>query len=145
MEVTKENEQPVDSWPELSAFAAAMRARLEEKAPEWEKKWKFAAPDQLLEVLNGHVYWLEEGVYHCDAAGIRKKAVDVANLAMMMFDVATAMTAREVSSDTNSQEPKVRTCRVCGCTDADCSGCIERTGEPCRWVEEDLCSACLNA
>ena len=36
----------------------------------------------------------------------------------------------------------VRTCRVCGCTDGDCRGCIERTGAPCHWVEEDLCSAC---
>ena len=36
----------------------------------------------------------------------------------------------------------VQTCRVCGCTDDDCSGCIERTGEPCYWVDEDLCSAC---
>lgn len=35
-----------------------------------------------------------------------------------------------------------RTCRVCGCTDADCSGCILRTGKPCTWVAEDLCSAC---
>lgn len=34
------------------------------------------------------------------------------------------------------------TCRVCGCTDEDCSQCIEKTGEPCRWVEADLCSAC---
>lgn len=33
-------------------------------------------------------------------------------------------------------------CRECGCTDWDCSGCVERTGEPCYWVEEDLCSAC---
>ena len=39
-------------------------------------------------------------------------------------------------------------CRVCGCTDDDCSGCIERTGEPCRWLESGaadgagLCSAC---
>lgn len=38
---------------------------------------------------------------------------------------------------------KVRTCRVCGCTDADCSGCVERTGEPCHWVGADLCSACV--
>jgi hypothetical protein len=37
---------------------------------------------------------------------------------------------------------EVRRCRVCGCTDDDCSGCIERTGKPCYWVEEDLCSAC---
>lgn len=35
-----------------------------------------------------------------------------------------------------------RKCRVCGCTDDDCSQCIEKTGEPCSWVEEDLCSAC---
>ena len=35
-----------------------------------------------------------------------------------------------------------RTCRICGCTDEDCSQCIERTGQPCSWVEEDLCSAC---
>lgn len=33
-------------------------------------------------------------------------------------------------------------CRVCGCTEDDCSGCIARTGSPCWWVEEDLCSAC---
>ena len=33
-------------------------------------------------------------------------------------------------------------CRVCGCHDLDCSGCIERTGEPCSWIEDDLCSAC---
>jgi hypothetical protein len=33
-------------------------------------------------------------------------------------------------------------CRVCGCTDTDCRQCIEKTGEPCCWVESDLCSAC---
>lgn len=35
-----------------------------------------------------------------------------------------------------------RACRVCGCTDSDCSGCIERTGRRCHWVAWDLCSAC---
>ena len=35
-------------------------------------------------------------------------------------------------------------CRQCGCTDIDCSGCIKRTGEPCHWVERDLCSACAD-
>jgi DnaJ-class molecular chaperone len=34
-------------------------------------------------------------------------------------------------------------CRVCGCTDDDCSGCVERTGEPCYWAEPNLCSACV--
>jgi hypothetical protein len=37
----------------------------------------------------------------------------------------------------------VQTCRICGCTDDDCQGCIDRTGQPCTWVEEDLCSACI--
>jgi hypothetical protein len=36
----------------------------------------------------------------------------------------------------------VRRCRICGCTDDDCHQCIEKTGEPCYWVEFDLCSAC---
>lgn len=36
-----------------------------------------------------------------------------------------------------------RTCRLCGCTDADCSQCIARTGSPCHWAEADLCSACV--
>jgi hypothetical protein len=39
----------------------------------------------------------------------------------------------------------MRTCRVCGCTDEDCSVCIQRTGFACSWVEYDLCSACLTA
>jgi hypothetical protein len=33
-------------------------------------------------------------------------------------------------------------CRVCKCTNFDCSQCIEKTGRACRWVESDLCSAC---
>jgi PRTRC genetic system protein E len=36
----------------------------------------------------------------------------------------------------------VRKCRICGCTDGDCSQCIEKTGQPCHWIAEDLCSAC---
>jgi hypothetical protein len=36
-----------------------------------------------------------------------------------------------------------RSCRVCGCTDRDCRQCVEKTGSPCHWVSEDLCSACV--
>lgn len=35
-----------------------------------------------------------------------------------------------------------RTCRVCRCTEDDCSQCVEKTGEPCYWVAPGLCSAC---
>lgn len=37
---------------------------------------------------------------------------------------------------------EARTCRVCGCTQDDCSQCVEAPGEPCHWVEDDLCSRC---
>ncbi len=36
------------------------------------------------------------------------------------------------------------TCSICGCTDNDCTECIERTGKPCSWITPILCSACLN-
>jgi phospholipid N-methyltransferase len=35
-------------------------------------------------------------------------------------------------------------CRVCGCTEEDCRVCIVRSGGPCHWVEDDLCSACTD-
>lgn len=38
-----------------------------------------------------------------------------------------------------------RRCRICRCTDLDCSKCIERTGVPYYWIEDDLCSACFFA
>ena len=38
--------------------------------------------------------------------------------------------------------PHARSCRACGCTDADCTGCVERSEQPCYWVGPDLCSAC---
>jgi hypothetical protein len=41
-----------------------------------------------------------------------------------------------------NKKKKVRTCRVCGCTDDNCQQCIEKTGQACHWVEKDLCSAC---
>lgn len=40
-------------------------------------------------------------------------------------------------------------CRICGCTEEDCSQCIDATGEPCTWVPElanddgPLCSSCV--
>jgi hypothetical protein len=37
------------------------------------------------------------------------------------------------------------TCMICECTEDDCRECIERTGLPCSWVNENrtLCSACV--
>lgn len=38
-----------------------------------------------------------------------------------------------------------RSCRVCGCTEEDCTLCIIATSRPCYWAELDLCSACVPA
>lgn len=40
----------------------------------------------------------------------------------------------------------INICKVCGCTDENCVPCIQRTGEPSYWVDDnrDLCSACLD-
>jgi hypothetical protein len=40
------------------------------------------------------------------------------------------------------KQPAIRTCRVCGCTDV--TPCINGYGEPCSWIESDLCSACAD-
>ena len=42
----------------------------------------------------------------------------------------------------SEEEKQVRSCRVCGCTEINCNQCVEATGEPCHWVEQDLCSRC---
>ena len=36
-------------------------------------------------------------------------------------------------------------CKLCGCTDLDCSQCVDKTGVPCFWMDEDkdICSACV--
>ena len=36
-----------------------------------------------------------------------------------------------------------RRCRICACTDTDCGVCVDATGEPCGWIAEDVCSACV--
>lgn len=40
--------------------------------------------------------------------------------------------------------PELGRCAVCDCTDDDCSGCVERTGEPCYWARPAVCSACAD-
>ena len=51
---------------------------------------------------------------------------------------------KSIHKITNPTVTAKRTCRVCGCTDDDCRQCVEKTGSPCYWVDEDLCSACVD-
>lgn len=48
-----------------------------------------------------------------------------------------------MEKDKNAEPQTQRQCAICGCTDNDCAGCIERTGLPCSWVNDSCCSACV--
>lgn len=70
---------------------------------------------------------------------------EAARMARSLYPRSTSIEVRPDETASRRRDrpvSKVRTCRVCGCTDSDCEQCIERTGEPCYWVEFDLCSAC---
>ena len=43
-----------------------------------------------------------------------------------------------------NENKKYGVCCICGCTDLDCSNCIEVSGKPCYWVDDEhtLCSRC---
>lgn len=56
---------------------------------------------------------------------------------------ATWLALSFTNEDYEDNFAEMRNCRACGCTDLDCRQCIQKTGQPCSWVEEDLCSACV--
>lgn len=47
-----------------------------------------------------------------------------------------------IQGDFFSKRMEAQTCISCGCSDWNCTQCIDKTGEPCYWAEQDLCSAC---
>jgi hypothetical protein len=56
----------------------------------------------------------------------------------------SAQNAVDQIRELTSEVIEAGVCRVCGCTDDDCSQCVEKTGEPCSWVSPGLCSACVD-
>jgi transcriptional regulator with XRE-family HTH domain len=75
-------------------------------------------------------------------AGKAKPSVDI------QAGIATTLHMLETSKpglDADAPLFDERRCRVCGCTDENCLGCFIRTGRPCEWVEDDLCSACIDS
>lgn len=68
---------------------------------------------------------------------------------LMAFEQAVARKraglAESVRLSRSAALEKPRACSLCGCIDLDCEECIRRTGEPCCWVGQDLCSACVGS
>ena len=47
-----------------------------------------------------------------------------------------------ISEYYQNRKNNTQQCRVCGCTDYNRAECLKITGEPCSWIEKDLCSRC---
>lgn len=86
---------------------------------------------RVMVLLDGRAVGPSEQVWLADAIG-----------AAPMARVGKHDAGRELDGRTWDEMPPLGRCRECGCTDLDCSEYVERTGEPCYWVEDDLCSAC---
>jgi len=52
-------------------------------------------------------------------------------------------TARPIPCPDCLPDGPAKVCAACGCTEEDCAACIARTGKPCTWAADGLCSACL--
>ena len=76
-----------------------------------------------------------------DARGLGFNKKTTARL-VELVELARCDDSKVGKSETFAKRSAARSCRLCGCTDTDCRGCVERTGMTCLWVEEDLCSAC---
>lgn len=76
-------------WNELIDFMGQMQRRLEEKETDPDKRgkaWKETPTDELEEELRNQVIELGFAFRKADPELIRKKAVDVANYCMMIYD-----------------------------------------------------------
>lgn len=63
--------------------------------------------------------------------------------------VAKKKATKKKAAPAKSKKPaasKAGKCRVCGCTEADCSECIEETGHPCAWADDTktICTRCVD-
>lgn len=81
-------------------------------------------------------------LFNVDLGAARKQVADEKAAKKPATAKPKKLAARAKKPATAALEARVRTCRACGCTEADCRQCIERTGEPCFWIARDLCSAC---
>lgn len=87
---------------------------------------------------------LEEGRTH-----ITTFAENLLGWAELDWDQLKQQAERELKTGVTAEQRldavEGRACRICKCTEADCSKCIARTGTPCSWsdAEKTLCSACL--
>jgi hypothetical protein len=60
----------------------------------------------------------------------------------VFLEVGLGIGADDIGAEIDEIHDEPRKCRVCGCTDDNCQQCVEKTDQPCHWVEPTLCSTC---
>jgi NTP pyrophosphatase (non-canonical NTP hydrolase) len=96
----------------------------------------------------GELANLIKKMWRGDGAKVRDIRDEIADIQIYLRHLATHL-GIDINAACHSKLLEVekrletkRRCRFCGCTDDDCSGCINKTGEPCHWIDKDVCSAC---
>jgi hypothetical protein len=87
--------------------------------------------------------WLDQRVVSKRylAAGCRTYA----DLLALWDDLSELMHTLSICQEHPIIDGTMRRCRVCHCTQDDCSGCVALTGDACTWSPEDpsVCTACV--
>jgi len=116
-----------------------------------EVKVDVAKPkENFLRKYNGYVFY-EGGLY--EKTGLTQlfiypdiALVDTTPLIpvhTIYFEINNAASINQNIEAAKQWVNALKRCRVCQCTEHNCRQCIEKTGEPCTWIEDDLCSACV--
>lgn len=108
----------------------------------------------LVKELNATIKFVDEGTFKSSGTSIRTVLIKIQKPETNIPEIPEVILKKMLLSDLDKDAEilkaekeieeikKERTCRVCGCKDNDCRQCIKKTGQPCTWVENDLCSAC---
>lgn len=96
-------------------------------------------------VLSGYSYGSKKGPTYDALTALELDPEEIKKKVAAEYDEERSKKIRRAKSKSKKAKTdgKTGTCRVCGCTET--TPCLDpETGEPCFWVEPDLCSACVS-
>jgi hypothetical protein len=96
------------------------------------------------------VFEFDEGQRQATVLALAKLSLTRPGWLDLLTRIATKLGGDDLFEDFRRQgadEGVPGVCKLCGCTEEDCRRCIQRTGGPCMWVNEErtICSACVGS
>lgn len=114
-----------------------------EDFPEEKLKLTIERQHEFIASLDAKLTKIQEKTFGVTGAGKLVPKAKIVEVITSSKSPAEEVPPAPEAAEEQTQAPPERRCRKCGCTDNDCRQCVEKTGLPCSWVEEDLCSACV--